>query len=157
MNFKLGEDLAEYIKTRAERKVAVKEFLNLRNMGLPENIESAKSRIIINYGIMCGNYIWIIAGLLCIYLFIYPILFIPGIISGAVIYLVNRETGDDVIISGASYKKKHLCIGAGILSLLFLVFMPRCLVSLFFILGVGTIISVGHMVAFKPQEPTEEV
>ncbi|KAI5187579.1 PRA1 family protein 1 [Nematocida homosporus] len=157
MQSKLSSELTYYLKEKAEKKVSIKDFLSFNGASLPENLECAKSRIVINYGNMFGNYLLIFGVVICLYLIMHPILIIPAVFSGAMLYMITKCEGEEVIIFGNNFKREHLYLAAVVVPVLFLILMPWTLVSLFFTLSIGLMLSVGHMLVFKPVVAAEDV
>ncbi|KAI5160312.1 PRA1 family protein 1 [Nematocida ausubeli] len=157
MESRLYNEVGYYVREKVEKRVALKEFLNLGAAGVPANLEDGKSRIIINYSAMAGNYLLVVCLLLCFFLVFHPILIIPIGICFGLLYMTTKDSSDTMDILGNSYSKMHVyCVALG-LPIIFFIFMPRSLVSLFFTIMMSIILCVGHMVGYKPVvSPNEE-
>ncbi|KAI5172104.1 PRA1 family protein 1 [Nematocida sp. LUAm3] len=157
MQSRISAELTYYVKERTQNRVSFKEFVEISHVSVPDSLEVAKSRIVINYGKMFGNYLIVLSVFLCLYLIIYPLLIIPGILSGGLLYLISTNEGEEVYIMGKRFKRDHLYAVAFLTPLLFFIYVPKGLVFLFFVMSLGVIVSTGHMIFFKPIEAQEDV
>ncbi|KAI5181793.1 PRA1 family protein 1 [Nematocida sp. AWRm80] len=150
MENKLSTEVSYYIRERVSKRVSLKEFLDLSSLSVPMTMEEIKSRVIINYGNMFGNYLMIYGVMLCLFLVLHYILIVPIGISLGLVYLCTKSNSEEVVIMGNSIKKDHLYIVSIVLPILFFIFTPSSLVSLFFTFTLSTILCLGHMCVTKP-------
>lgn len=157
MENKLYNEIGYYIRERIDKRVSFKEFLDYSAASVPVNLEEGKSRIVINYINMCGNYLAIFGIFLCLFLVMHPLLIIPIGICLGLLYVVTENNTDTINVLGKSYTKLHIyCVAFG-LPILFFIFMPNSLVSLFFTITLAVLLCVGHMVIYRPAlSPNEE-
>ncbi|OAG32824.1 hypothetical protein NEIG_02440 [Nematocida sp. ERTm5] len=156
MEHKLYNEIGFYVRERIDKRIPLKEFLNHELVNLPTNLEEIKSRIIINYYTMCGNYILILCLFLCLFLVFHPILIIPAGICFFLFYTTTENSDDCVKILGTNYTKVHIyCMAVGV-PVVFFIFMPNSLVSLFFTVTLSIILCIAHMVVYKPPAGPEE-
>jgi len=157
MNSKLHTELGYYLKEHFGRKVPFAEFCDLRNASFPENLESVKSRIIINYGAMFGNYAYFFAAMGVLYLLLHPYLIIPCCFGVWLLYLISQSEEERVAVAGKRLKREYLYSFAFCVIFLPFLISPKSLVSLFFTVGVSLLISLVHMVMRSPPSRGDEV
>lgn len=157
MSSSIGAELSHYMKERIDKKVSFAEFFDASSLSVPENLESAKARIVVNYGNMFGNYAVVLGVVLTVFLVLHPLLIIPMAFSFGVLYLTIQREGESVQIFGGSWKKEHLYAIAIATPLIFFIAMPRTLGSLLISASLGVIVSISHMVVTKPKQAEEEV
>lgn len=155
MQSKLYTEVGYYIRDKIDRRVAVKEFLDYSFISIPDNLEEGKSRIVLNYGAMGGNYFLVCGVFLCLFLVLHPLLILPMGVSLGLLYLITGSDGESIVIFNREYKKFHMYLVSFAVPILFFIFMPSSLVSLFFTMALSTILCIGHMVIYK-QKPKEE-
>ncbi|OAG29641.1 hypothetical protein NEDG_00774 [Nematocida displodere] len=156
MNSRLSTELSYYLKEKSEKRVPLKEFLNVSNITLPEGLEMAKARILLNYTSMSGNYLLILGVLACLYLVLNPVLILPFGCSIILVYLAYQGEGDEVAVLGYNLKKEHVYWVSIAIPILFFILKPGALVGLFFVISIGVLLSIGHMVASTPAPSKEE-
>ncbi|KAI5191699.1 PRA1 family protein 1 [Nematocida minor] len=156
MQSKLYTEVGYYVREKIDRRVPLKDFLDYSSVSVPVNLEEGKSRIVINYGAMGGNYLVVFGVLLCLFLVLHPALIIPIGICFGLLYIATENDSESINIMGNELKKLHLyCVAVGV-PVLFFIFMPSSLVSLFFTLALSILLCIGHMVIYKPPANANE-
>ncbi|KAH9386797.1 PRA1 family protein 1 [Nematocida major] len=156
MQSKIYSEVGFYVRDKIEKRVPLKDFLDYSCASMPVNLEEGKSRIVINYGNMGGNYLSVCGVLLCLFLVIHPIFILPIGMCFGVLYVAMENPSDTVSVLGNVYPKMYAYAVALGVPLLFFIFMPNSLVSLFFTITLSILLCVGHMVVYKPAMRPEE-
>ncbi|KAI5192291.1 PRA1 family protein 1 [Nematocida sp. AWRm77] len=157
MALELSTNVTQYIKERLESKVPLAEFCDCSSLSLPENMESAKARIVVNYGNMFGNYAILLSVVLCLFLLVNPFLIIPVGFSLGLLYITVQREGEDVQILGSAWKKEQLYAVSVATLLIVFIAMPRTLGSLLFTVSLGLTISLAHMAVVTPKNKENEI
>ncbi|KAF7684334.1 hypothetical protein TCON_0487 [Astathelohania contejeani] len=153
-----NEELAtmyDSLKTTIQGAEDIRVFLDTSKMSMPSSIEEAKSRLAPNLEKFKGNYLFLAAVIMVIFL-IYKILVLPlFLLWGVYCYLVKGAT--EISIADRTIKKEWLlrvCIG---ISVLYLMVFNSIVMTLMVLLSIFFILSIGHGVLYKNGSVDEEL
>jgi len=157
MKSNLHTEVSYYIREHLSKRVSIAEFASWHSVCIPENIDTVKKRIALNYSAMFGNYAIFIGTVLCIYLVMHLRLIVPAGACAYLIYKIVESDSDTVEIVGKRMKKEYVMAAAVCIPVVFFVVFPNMLVSMCFALFMGIVLSLVHMALSKPLVHDEEV
>lgn len=157
MQTKSGTDFSEYMLEKWGHRLPFDQFLDVRELSVPESLDRAWANMLINYNTMFGNYVVVFGILLVIFLVFHSILLIPFGISGVLVYLCLQAEGAEVHAFSKTWPTQHVYAAAVIAPVVFFLLRPWLFVSFVFTLAVSMGICASHMALRKITEKETEI
>lgn len=157
MQTKSSTDFSEYMLEKWGHRLPFDQFLDVRELSIPESLERARANMLMNYNTMFGNYIVVFGIFLAIFLVFHSILLIPFGISGVLIYLCMQTEGAEVQAFNRQWSRQHVYTVAALISIVLFLLRPWLFVSFVFTLAISMGVCAGHMALRKIKEAETEI